>query len=272
MRRSQRQKTVPVRYTGAFASATAALEREWEKAVEESDLVRATETLDKQWAEMAKTSTAAGGNETTQEEGIAGAVVEETGKTPMSDVELAELVQAQGAVMVSKGQYEELQKELQRLQTLHNQTVGAGGSSDQCAIPGAREKQSDQAKGDAQGENKEGESIKATQAQDLPRTQAPSQVQNPSQAQIPILTQNTPQAQITIPTQNLAQTLIPSQNQIPIQTHISFQPHIPIQTQNPNQVQYPQTQLHQTHPVLPNQIQIPQPHILQSNIPRTPTK
>lgn len=98
---------MPVRYTGAFASATAALEREWENAVEESDLARATETLDKQWAEMAKTSTAAGGNETTQEERIAGAVVEETGKTPMSDVELAELVQAQGAVMVSKGQYED---------------------------------------------------------------------------------------------------------------------------------------------------------------------
>nr|BBF90053.1 hypothetical protein [Oryza rufipogon] len=104
MRRSQRQKTVPVRYTGVFVSATAALEREWEKAVEESDLARATETLDKQWAEMAKTSTAAGGNETTQEERIAGAVVEETGKTPMSDVELAELVQAQGAVMEQEDQ------------------------------------------------------------------------------------------------------------------------------------------------------------------------
>ncbi|BAD87520.1 hypothetical protein [Oryza sativa Japonica Group] len=62
---------------------------------------------------MAKTSTAAGGNETTQEEGIAGAVVEETGKTPMSDVELAELVQAQGAVMegqVTSVQYQGLGK------------------------------------------------------------------------------------------------------------------------------------------------------------------
>lgn len=80
---------------GAFASATAPLEREWEKIVEESDLVKATEALDKRWAEMAKTSTPAKGNGTSQEERIASTVVEETGKTPLNEVELAELVQAQ---------------------------------------------------------------------------------------------------------------------------------------------------------------------------------
>lgn len=137
-----------VRYTGAFASATDALEREWENVVEECDLVKATKALDKRWAEMSKTSTSTVTNRTNQEERIANIVVEETGKTPLTEVELAELVQAQGAVMVSKGQYEELQKEFQRLQALHNQAVGAGGSSDQGAALGAGEKQSDQAKED----------------------------------------------------------------------------------------------------------------------------
>lgn len=80
-----------------------------------------------------------------------------------------------GAVMMSKGQYEELQK----LQALHSQAVGAGGSSDQGATPRVGEKQSDQTKEDAQKGNKEGESIKATQAQDPPWTQASSQIQNP---------------------------------------------------------------------------------------------
>ena len=53
---------------------------------------------------------------------------EETRENPPSEVELAEMVQAQGAVMVNKEQYEELQRELQRLQALHDQTMGAGGS------------------------------------------------------------------------------------------------------------------------------------------------
>nr|ABA98772.1 hypothetical protein LOC_Os12g33760 [Oryza sativa Japonica Group] len=79
---------------------------------------------------MAKTSTQAEINGASEEQRVANTTVDEIGKTPLSEVELAELVQAQGAIMVSKGQYEELQIELQRLQALHNQVIGAGGSSD----------------------------------------------------------------------------------------------------------------------------------------------
>lgn len=52
---------------------------------------------------------------TSQEKETANPSKEEAGKTTTSEVELAEMAQAQGAVMISKEQYEGLQRELQKL-------------------------------------------------------------------------------------------------------------------------------------------------------------
>lgn len=74
---------------------------------------------------------------TSQEKETANPSKEEAGKTTTSEVELAEMAQAQGAVMISKEQYEGLQRELQRLQALHSQAIGASGSGDQVETQGA---------------------------------------------------------------------------------------------------------------------------------------
>lgn len=143
---------------------------------------------------------------TSQEKETANPSKEEAGKTTTSEVELAEMAQAQGAVMISKEQYEGLQRELQRLQALHSQAIGASGSGDQVETQGADGNQPNLAENTHQGDTLAGDPQVVKLAEEIP------------QAQI---------IKIQVPTQQILQMQNPTQ-QIP-------------QMQNPTQIQNTQT-------------------------------
>jgi hypothetical protein len=198
---------------------------------------------------------------------------EETRENPPSEVELAEMVQAQGAVMVNREQYEELQRELQRLQALHDQTMGAGGSGRETETLNTDEGQPNRVRKETQRNvwNVEKENPHVGNApvdkptQEVPQNQLPTQIPESVQNQLP--TQIPQSVQNQLPTQipQSTQTLQTTQNLSSIQTQQLIQP------QFYNQTHFPQNQIPQTQTNIPQmqipRIQIPQVQTRQANIP-----
>lgn len=196
---------------------------------------------------------------TSQEKETANPSKKETGKTATSEVELAEMAQAQGAVMISKEQYEGLQRELQRLQALHSQAIGASGSGDQVETQGADGNQPNLTENTHQGDTLAGDPQVVKLAEEIPQAQI-IKIQVPTQQilQMQNPTQQIPQMQNPTQIQN-TQTQLSTQAQI-------LQNRIPIQ--HPNQIHF-STQIHPSqipYQIYQNQTQNPQNHTTHAQI------